>query len=141
MKSCFIDSEITFRVVILSCILSIILGSANVYLGLFAGLTVSASIPAAIISMSVLRIFYKINEINILENNLIQTAASAGEALAAGVIFTFPALILMNDSENNDDKVTLIGWNHFKYTDTVILAICGGSTSPLLHSNSLLLFF
>jgi putative OPT family oligopeptide transporter len=115
--------EITVRVVILSIILAIILGGANVYLGLFAGLTVSASIPAAIISMSVLRTIYG-NDVDILENNLVQTAASAGESLAAGVIFTFPALVMMN--ENDDDHLELKGWSHFKYTETVILAICGG---------------
>lgn len=116
--------EITPRVIILSCILAIILGSANVYLGLFAGLTVSASIPAAIISMSILRTIYG-NNISILENNLVQTSASAGEALAAGVIFTFPALVIMNNSDE-DDNINLIGWKNFKYTETVIIAICGG---------------
>lgn len=70
-----------------------ILAGANAYLGLFAGMTVSASIPAAVISMGVLRLF---KNHSILENNIVQTSASAGESLAAGVIFTIPALILMN---------------------------------------------
>jgi putative OPT family oligopeptide transporter len=117
-------TEITTRVVFLSILLAIILGAANVYLGLFAGLTVSASIPAAIISMSILRTIYG-NDVHILENNLVQTAASAGESLAAGVIFTFPALVIMNES-NDDDELELQGWNHFKYLETVIIAICGG---------------
>jgi putative OPT family oligopeptide transporter len=116
--------EITFRVIFLSILLAIVLGAANVYLGLFAGLTVSASIPAAIISMSILRTIYG-NDVHILENNLVQTAASAGESLAAGVIFTFPALVIMNES-NDDDKLELQGWDHFKYVETVIIAICGG---------------
>ena len=86
-------NEITFKAVILGIILSMILASANAYLGLFAGMTVSASIPAAVISMGVLSLFKRSN---ILENNIVQTAASAGESLAAGVIFTIPALIVMN---------------------------------------------
>ena len=84
--------EITLKSFILGAVLSAILASANAYLGLFAGMTVSASIPAAVISMGVLRLF---RQHSILENNIVQTAASAGEALAAGVIFTIPALILM----------------------------------------------
>ena len=84
--------EITFKAVVLGIILSAVLAGANAYLGLFAGMTVSASIPAAVISMGVLSLFRKSN---ILENNIVQTAASAGESLAAGVIFTIPALILM----------------------------------------------
>jgi uncharacterized oligopeptide transporter (OPT) family protein len=68
--------EISLRALCLSGFLAVILGAANVYLGLFAGLTVSASIPAAIISMSILRNFF--TEVSILENNIVQTAASAG---------------------------------------------------------------
>ena len=85
--------EITLKALVLGVVLSVILAGANAYLGLFAGMTVSASIPAAVISMGVLRLF---RTTNILENNIVQTAASAGESLAAGVIFTIPALILMN---------------------------------------------
>jgi putative OPT family oligopeptide transporter len=84
--------EITVKALILGVLLSMILAAANAYLGLFAGMTVSASIPAAVISMGVLRLFRKSN---ILENNIVQTAASAGESLAAGVIFTLPALVIM----------------------------------------------
>ena len=84
--------EITFKAVVLSIVLSAILAAANAYLGLFAGMTVSASIPAAVVSMAVLRLFHRSN---ILENNIVQTAASSGEALAAGVIFTIPALLLI----------------------------------------------
>ena len=85
--------EITIKAVILGITLSVVLAGANAYLGLFAGMTVSASIPAAVISMGILRLFRRSN---ILENNIVQTAASAGESLAAGVIFTIPSLILMN---------------------------------------------
>jgi putative OPT family oligopeptide transporter len=77
---------------VLGITLAILLAGANAYLGLFAGLTVSASIPAAVISMSLLRLF---RDSNILENNIVQTAASAGESVAAGAIFTLPALILL----------------------------------------------
>jgi len=93
----FISSEVklpetTLKAFILGAVLSMILASANAYLGLFAGLTISASIPAAVLSMAILRLF---RNHNILENNIVQTSASAGESLAAGVIFTFPALVLM----------------------------------------------
>ena len=84
--------EITVKAFILGILLSMILAAANAYLGLFAGMTVSASIPAAVVSMGVLRLFRKSN---ILENNIVQTAASAGESLAAGVIFTLPALVIL----------------------------------------------
>ncbi len=84
--------QLTVKAVILGILLSIVLAGANAYLGLFAGLTVSASIPAAVISMAVLRLF---RTTNVLENNIVQTAASAGESLAAGVIFTIPALIIL----------------------------------------------
>ena len=84
--------EITVKAFILGVLLSMILAAANAYLGLFAGMTVSASIPAAVVSMGILRLFRKSN---ILENNIVQTAASAGESLAAGVIFTLPALVIM----------------------------------------------
>lgn len=84
-------AELSFRAVFLGALLSVILAGANAYLGLFAGMTVSASIPAAVISMGILRAFGG----TILENNQVQTAASAGESAAAGAIFTLPALILL----------------------------------------------
>ena len=84
--------QLTFKAVILGIVLAMVLAGANAYLGLFAGMTVSASIPAAVISMGLLRLF---KNSNILENNIVQTAASAGESVAAGAIFTLPALILM----------------------------------------------
>ena len=84
--------EITVKAIVLSIVLAAVLAAANAYLGLFAGMTVSASIPAAVASMAILRLFRRSN---ILENNIVQTAASSGEALAAGVIFTIPALILV----------------------------------------------
>jgi putative OPT family oligopeptide transporter len=84
--------ETTPRAILLGLLLALILGAANAYLGLFAGMTVSASIPAAVISMAVLR---ALGGATVLENNLVQTIASAGEAIAAGAIFTFPALVIL----------------------------------------------
>ena len=103
--------EITLKAVMLGALLSVVLSAANAYFGLFAGLTVSASIPAAVISMAFLKMF---RNSNILENNLVQTAASAGESLAAGVIFTIPALVIMGY------------WEEFNYFETVMIAMCGG---------------
>lgn len=103
--------EITVKAVVLGAVLSVLLGGANAYLGLFAGLTVSASIPAAVISMAVLRMFRRTN---ILENNIVQTSASAGESLAAGVIFTIPALVLLGT------------WQRFNYWEVTIIAALGG---------------
>ncbi|MEQ9404014.1 MAG: oligopeptide transporter, OPT family [Cyclobacteriaceae bacterium] len=116
MEKPYIDSntslpEITVKAVILGAVLSIVLSAANAYFGLFAGLTVSASIPAAVISMALLKVF---KNSNILENNLVQTAASAGESLAAGVIFTIPALVIMGY------------WEEFNYFETMTIAMCGG---------------
>jgi putative OPT family oligopeptide transporter len=85
-------AELTIKAVVLGIVLAMILGAANAYLGLFAGMTVSASIPASVVSMGILRFFKKSN---ILENNIVQTAASAGESVAAGVIFTLPALVIL----------------------------------------------
>ncbi len=103
--------EITIKALVLGVLLSMVLSGANAYLGLFAGMTVSASIPAAVISMFILRLFKKHN---ILENNIVQTSASAGESLAAGVIFTFPALVLMGY------------WTEFNYWETALIALAGG---------------
>lgn len=85
--------EFTLRAIILGIILGLVFGIGNAYLGLKIGTTVSASIPAAVLSMAILRTFFK--KVSILENNLVQTIASVGEGLAAGVIFTVPALFLL----------------------------------------------
>lgn len=116
--------ETTVKAIVLGFVLSALLGAANAYLGLLLGMTVSASIPAAVISMAVLKMFRKNN---ILENNIVQTAASSGESIAAGIIFTFPALVLMNY------------WTEFNYWETVIIALAGGAlgilfTIPLRHA-------
>ena len=104
-------AEITVKAVVLGVVLSVVLAAANAYLGLFAGMTVSASIPAAVVSMGVLRLFRRSN---ILENNIVQTAASAGESLAAGVIFTLPALVILNF------------WQDFNYLWVTLIAGLGG---------------
>lgn len=88
-------SEFSFRAIVLGVILSLIFGVGNAYLGLKVGTTVSASIPAAVLSMAILRTFFK--KTTILENNLVQTIASVGEGLAAGVIFTAPALFILGE--------------------------------------------
>ena len=110
--------EITTQGIILAIVLGILLTAANVYLGLYVGMTVSASIPAAVISMAVLRSLEKANfskGTNILENNWVQTAVSSGESLAAGIIFTLPALLVMNQTSNGE-----VGWNEFPYFKTLI---------------------
>ncbi len=104
-------TELTFRSILLGALLSVVLGAANAYFGLFSGLTVSASIPAAVISMAILKLF---KNANILENNMVQTAASAGESVAAGVIFTIPALVIMGY------------WEEFNYIETTLISISGG---------------
>ncbi|MEO1034429.1 MAG: oligopeptide transporter, OPT family [Pseudomonadota bacterium] len=106
-----VPAQLTIRAIVLGILLSVVLAGANAYLGLFVGLTVSASIPAAVISMAILKIF---RDSNILENNIVQTAASAGESLAAGVIFTIPALILIGY------------WDTFDYRWVTVIAMLGG---------------
>jgi putative OPT family oligopeptide transporter len=108
--------EITVKAFILGVVLSVILAAANAYMGLFAGMTVCASIPAAVVSMGVLRLFKRSN---ILENNIVQTAASAGESLAAGVIFTMPALVIMNY------------WKQFDFIWVTVIALFGGLLGTL----------
>lgn len=84
--------EFTPRAILLGIVLGIIFGAANAYLGLYVGMTVSASIPVAVISMGIMRKLMRGG--TILENNMVQTVGSAGESLAAGVIFTLPALFI-----------------------------------------------
>ncbi len=111
-------AEMTIAAVSLGIILSIVMGAANVYLGLKAGMVVSASIPAAVIAMGILRgIFGRKSP---LESNLVQTAASAGESLAAGIIFTMPAMILAGI------------WSEFDFWITSLIALAGGLFGVLL---------
>ena len=104
--------ELTPRVFALGIILSIAMGAANVYVGLKAGMTVSASIPAAVMAMLLFKTFFKNS--TILEANQVQTTASAGESLAAGIIFTMPALILIGY------------WDSFDFWTVTLVAFSGG---------------
>ncbi len=108
--------ELTFKSVTLGVILAMILGSANAYLGLKAGMTVAATFPAAVIAMAVLRIFKG----NILEENIARTTASVGEALAAGAIFTIPAFVISGV------------WDDFDYVESTLLMLVGGVLGVLL---------
>ncbi|HOD43182.1 MAG TPA: OPT/YSL family transporter, partial [Candidatus Wallbacteria bacterium] len=110
-------AEFTFKSVMLGIIFGIIFGIATVYLGLKIGLTVSASIPIAVLSMS---IFKKLGGSTILENNIVQTIGSAGESIAAGVVFTVPALALMKFMPEHADRFDL------DYMTIFTLAIIGG---------------
>lgn len=103
--------QLTFRAVLLAIILAVILSAANAYLGLFAGLTIATAIPAAVVSMGVLRL---LGGGTILENNIVQTGASAGSSIAAGVIFTIPALVILGY------------WQDFRYSWVLAIAGLGG---------------
>ena len=103
--------QLTFRAVLLAIMLAMILSAANAYLGLFAGLTIATAIPAAVVSMGVLRL---LGGGTILENNIVQTGASAGSSIAAGVIFTIPALIILGY------------WQDFRYSWVLAIAGLGG---------------
>jgi putative OPT family oligopeptide transporter len=111
--------EITLKAVILSILLTIILCASNAYLGLKVGTTVSASIPAAVISMGVLRFF---KHSNVLENNIVQTTASIGEAVVAGIAYILPALLILHY------------WTHFNFLLTMIITILGGLFGVLTTS-------
>ena len=102
--------ELTFKAVFVGIILAIILGGANAYLGMKAGLTVAATFPAAVVAMAVLRPFKG----TILEENLARTTGAVGEALAAGAIFTIPAFIMAGV------------WENFDYVQSTLLMLVGG---------------
>jgi putative OPT family oligopeptide transporter len=104
-------AQLTVRAIVLSLILAVLLAAANAYLGLFAGLTVATAIPAAVVSMGVLRL---LGRSNILENNIVATGASAASSIAAGTIFTVPALVIMGH------------WTRFEYWWVLAIAGLGG---------------
>ena len=110
-----ITSEFTFTSIFMGIILAVVFGAANAYLGLRVGMTVSASIPAAVISMGVIRVIMRKD--SILESNMVQTVGSAGESLAAGVIFTMPALFLWA-KEGVTETPSMIS--------ITLIALCGG---------------
>lgn len=115
-------AEVTIKAVLLGMLLSVVLGAANAYLGLKAGLTVAAAIPAAVVSLAVLRLFKKHT---ILENNMVQTVASAGSAVVSGMLFTIPALMILKDSAGNPI------WDSIHYWETTIIGVVGGMLGVL----------
>ena len=112
--------EFTLKAVITGAAFGIIFGAATVYLALKAGLTVSASIPIAVMSIALSKLFLKTT---ILENNIIQTTGSAGESIAAGVVFTLPGFLFLSESSSAD---------YFNYITILILAIFGGMLGTLM---------
>jgi putative OPT family oligopeptide transporter len=104
--------ELSIRCVVLAIVLTIVLAMSNAYLALKIGMLTSASIPAAVISMAILRFF---KNSSVLENNLVQTAASAGEAVAGGIVYTIPALIIIKY------------WTDFSYWENFFIAAIGGT--------------
>src|SRR5438105_2086915 len=108
-------AEMTPRALILGAFFGIIFGASSVYLALKVGLTVSASVPIAVLSITVLRLF---GRATILENNIVQTTGSAGESVASGVAFTVPALLFLSAGSH--------GPEYFNYLTIMTLAACGG---------------
>jgi len=108
--------ELTFKSLLLGVLMAAVLGAANAYLGLKAGMTVSATFPAAVVAMAALRIFKG----SILEENIARTTASVGEALVAGAIFTIPAFLMLGI------------WETFSYLDSVLIMLVGGVLGVLL---------
>ena len=112
--------EFTVRAVVIGSLFGILFGAATVFLALKAGLTVSASIPIAVLAISLGRKFLGTT---ILENNIIQTTGSAGESVAAGVVFTLPAFLFLSEG---------IGLGYFNYFTILMLAIFGGILGVLM---------
>src|SRR6187401_2008686 len=112
-------AEFTAKAIILGVLFGLLFGASTVYLGLRAGLTVSASIPIAVLAISLLK---KLGGSTILENNIVQTIGSAGESVAAGVVFTVPALIFL----------TPAGPGYFNYFQITMLAFAGGILGVLM---------
>ena len=111
MPTASAPAQLTPRAVLLAIVLAVLLAAANTYLGLFAGLTIASAIPAAVVSMAVLRV---LGGSTILENNIVQTGASAGSSIASGVIFTIPALVILGH------------WSDFRYAWVLAIAGLGG---------------
>ncbi|MES1215458.1 MAG: OPT/YSL family transporter, partial [Bacteroidota bacterium] len=113
-------AEFTIKSVVTGAIFGIIFGASTVYLALKAGLTVSASIPIAVISILLGKLFLRTT---ILENNIIQTTGSAGESIAAGVVFTLPGFLFLSAAGSAD---------YFNYVTILVLAIIGGILGTLM---------
>jgi putative OPT family oligopeptide transporter len=112
-------AEFTGKAIVLGALFGLLFGASTVYLGLRAGLTVSASIPIAVLAISVLK---RLGGSTILENNIVQTIGSAGESVAAGVVFTIPALIFFGAT----------GQGYFNYLQITLLAFAGGILGVLM---------
>ena len=112
-------AEFTLKAVVIGALFGLLFGASTVYLGLRAGLTVSASIPIAVLAISVLK---KLGGSTILENNIVQTIGSAGESVAGGVVFTIPALIFLTPN----------GPGYFNYYQISMLAFAGGILGVLM---------
>src|SRR5215472_2940032 len=111
--------EFTPKAIVIGILFGLLFGASTVYLGLRAGLTVSASIPIAVLAISVLK---RLGGSTILENNIVQTIGSAGESVAGGVVFTVPALIFL----------TPYGPGYFRYFQIMTLAMAGGLLGVLM---------
>src|SRR5438045_5585952 len=118
-------AELTIKSILLGCMFGVLFGCSTVYLALKAGLTVSASIPIAVIAITLGRKFLKTT---ILENNIIQTTGSAGESIAAGVVFTLPGFLFLSPGETGISG----GERYFSYLMIVILAAFGGMMGTLM---------
>jgi putative OPT family oligopeptide transporter len=105
------ERQLTLRAIVLSVILAVLMGAANTYLGLFAGLTIASAIPSAVISMAVLKL---LGHGGILENNIVQTGGSAGSSTATGMLFTTPALVMLG------------AWHDYRYSWVFGFAAMGG---------------
>lgn len=125
VPSSTIMPEFTWRAILMGSFFGVIFGAATVYLGLKAGLTVSASIPIAVLAISIGR---RLFNTTILENNIIQTTGSAGEAIAGGVAFTLPAFLFL--SANGDGEVSSA--SYFNYMTILTLSMVGGMLGTLL---------
>src|SRR5881398_99140 len=112
-------AEFTLKAIVIGALFGLLFGASTVYLGLRAGLTVSASIPIAVLAISVLK---RLGGSTILENNIVQTIGSAGESVAGGVVFTVPALIFLTPD----------GPGYFRYFQIAMLAFAGGILGVLM---------
>src|SRR5260221_8314602 len=118
-------AEFTLKAIIIGSLFGLLFGASTVYLGLRAGLTVSASIPIAVLAISVLK---KLGGSTILENNIVQTIGSAGESIAAGVVFTLPGFLFLANMPGT--KVS-VGATYFNYWTIFALALLGGTLGVL----------
>ncbi|MFT3837259.1 MAG: oligopeptide transporter, OPT family [Myxococcaceae bacterium] len=117
--------EFTIKAIVIGAVFGIIFGAATVYLALKAGLTVSASIPIAVLAISLLR---KLGGSTILENNIVQTIGSAGESIAAGVVFTLPGFLFLT----RDSSGVSVGAPYFSYWTIFTLALLGGALGVMM---------